>query len=98
MVKITLSTLNNGSSDLVNFEINSINGELIKDFQIPAEAMTPMGVRIDLDRELIFPKLPGGKYYASCEAFQEGLQVLSANPNGEYSFYYSPINHKVYSK
>ena len=98
MVKITISTLNNRNSDLVNFEITSLGGESIRDFQIPYSTLTPFGVRIDLNGELIFPKLPGGKYYASCEAFQEGINFLSSNPNGEYSFYYSPINHKAYSK
>ena len=98
MVTINISIANNGSSDLVNFEISSLNGGIIKSFQIPAEAMTPMGVRIDLGESYIHPKLPGGKYYASCEEFVKGLKVLSQNINGEYSFYYSPINHKAYSK
>ena len=97
MVTITISTINNGS-DLVNFEISSFNGEIIKDFQIPYINLTPLGVRIDLDGEYIFPKLPGGKYYASCEEFKKGLKVLSENINGEYSFYYSPIMGKAYSK
>ena len=98
MITIQLTLVNNGSSDLVNFEISSLNGEIIRDFQIPVEHFTPLGVRIDLGEKLIHPKLPGGKYYASCEAFKKGLKVLSVNPNGEYRFYYSPIMGKVYAK
>ena len=98
MVRINLTAVNNNSSELVEFEITSLNGEVIKSFQIPVENFTPLGVRIDIDGEFIFPKLPGGKYYASCEAFKKGLKVLQSNPNGEYSFYYSPIMGKAYSK
>ena len=98
MVRINLSIIRNGSSDLINFGITSLGGESIKDFQIPYSTLTPFGVRIDLNGELIFPKLPGGKYYAELSAFKEGLKVLSENNNGEYSFYYSPINNKTYSK
>ena len=97
MVTVNISITNNGSSDLVNFEISSLNGELIRDFQIPYNNLTPFGVRIEDGEEIIYPKLPGGKYYASCEAFVEGLKVLSSNTDGEYSFYYSPISHKAYA-